>query len=48
MIELEYNQRSTEKDVVFTAGMMVLEAATLERKNNCYLDRCSLVDWKCV
>lgn len=26
----------------------MLEAASLERNNNCYVDRCSRIDWKCV
>lgn len=33
MIELESNESSGEKDAIFAAGMVVLEAATLERKN---------------
>jgi hypothetical protein len=49
LIELEIISLGTqEADQVFTAALIVLEAATLERKNECYLEKCSRVNWEAI
>jgi hypothetical protein len=47
-VELEQSEEWHPSDAVFTAGIIALEAALLERQDGCYLEHSSRVNWQAV